>query len=259
MRFLYMDVMILRFIVKLSKMHQDIGQEAYNVFWDQLSTTWKVDTALRQKLSKTATKLSFEIDVHLPISCFAAKGNLEVIFNYYCIVEGNSLRFDLPYRRFNALCTIVNHTNNSCIPNSHVFLKEDSSSGNQDSNEESQLEDLTIVVKCGRDFTSPSFITICYVPIFFGTIERRSLLLDWYLLWCKCDRCMDPLESGTYLSSVHCPNCLNGKISAPSCIFTNSTPMAPLAECDTQPQKYVWTCNVNSQSRGQRCEVITGR
>lgn len=74
-------------------------------------------------------------------------------------------------------------------------------------------------------------ITISYVEPSCGTLERRAYLLDNFYFSCKCSRCRDPTEIGTYLSSVKCTSdsCKNGWLISKNPIDPNSN----------------WICNQN--------------
>lgn len=54
---------------------------------------------------------------------------------------------------------------------------------------------------------SGSSVQSSYVSPLVGTAVRQHLLRNAKYLTCKCDRCEDPTEFGTYMSSIICRSC----------------------------------------------------
>lgn len=59
-----------------------------------------------------------------------------------------------------------------------------------------------------------SFTSINFIIIFFkGTFERQEHLREGKYFECDCDRCSDPTELGTHLSSILCTKCKTGYVN----------------------------------------------
>ncbi|XP_049950520.1 SET domain-containing protein SmydA-8 [Schistocerca serialis cubense] len=48
-------------------------------------------------------------------------------------------------------------------------------------------------------------LTICYSDSLWGTASRRQHLRETKFFWCRCARCTDPTEMGTFFSALRCP------------------------------------------------------
>lgn len=62
------------------------------------------------------------------------------------------------------------------------------------------------------DIREGDILTTSYIDPNFGTVERRKFLMDHFYFSCKCVRCQDPTELGSYVSAMKCTNttCKNG-------------------------------------------------
>lgn len=78
-----------------------------------------------------------------------------------------------------------------------------------------------------------SLITSSYVEPNFGTLERREYLLENFYFSCKCRRCKDPSEFGSFLSGVKCSNktCKNGWFLSKNPLDHNSDWICNKLEC----------------------------
>lgn len=65
--------------------------------------------------------------------------------------------------------------------------------------------DLTIRVL--RNVAKRTPITLSYAYTLQGTLKRRQHLQECKFFWCKCKRCCDATELGTYASAMKCPKC----------------------------------------------------
>jgi hypothetical protein len=76
-------------------------------------------------------------------------------------------------------------------------------------------------------------LSICYTDALWGTANRRHHLAETKFFWCRCSRCADPTEYGTYFSAVHCLNkpCEGYLL-----------PEHPLLE-EADPEKTTWRCS----------------
>eukprot|EP00092_Neocalanus_flemingeri_P045863 GFUD01051451.1.p1 GENE.GFUD01051451.1~~GFUD01051451.1.p1 ORF type:complete len:534 (+),score=110.11 GFUD01051451.1:51-1652(+) len=81
--------------------------------------------------------------------------------------------------------------NSSCLPNmTHVTRK-----------------DRKMVFVASRDIQEGQELFICYTGTRWGNITRRKHLLLTKHFLCRCPRCLDPTECGTFISSIKCPEC----------------------------------------------------
>lgn len=53
-------------------------------------------------------------------------------------------------------------------------------------------------------------IYVSYTDPFQTTLQRRNFLARGKYFVCKCKRCTDPTELGTFVSGVRCPSCPDG-------------------------------------------------
>lgn len=130
----------------------------------------------------------------------AKKQNLEVsakIIHKICgIIDTNALEIRHPSgAELLALYTNTCILEHSCIPNTkHTFKLSPSSK-----------EDLfQITVKVVVAVPKDEHITTMYSHALWGTPARRQHLKDTKYFACKCARCSDPTELGTYLSAMRC-------------------------------------------------------
>ncbi|XP_013180259.1 PREDICTED: protein msta, isoform A [Papilio xuthus] len=112
------------------------------------------------------------------------------------IIDTNALEIRLPegaeLQALYANTCILEH---SCIPNTkHTFNQ--SSADKNDS--------YKITVKVVIPIMKDEHITTMYSHALWGTEARRQHLKDTKYFSCKCPRCSDPTELGTYLSAMKC-------------------------------------------------------
>lgn len=95
------------------------------------------------------------------------------------------------------LGAIMNH---SCIPNTQHWHDQD---------------DL-MTVRAVVDIPEGTEVTNTYAPTLWGTRARAAHLAGSKLFTCTCQRCNDPTELGSYISSVACRQCPEGLLVPPS-------------------------------------------
>ncbi|XP_057651411.1 SET domain-containing protein SmydA-8-like isoform X2 [Diorhabda carinulata] len=100
--------------------------------------------------------------------------------------------------------------NHSCFPNAfHVFG-----------------EKHKMIVRAGVFIPKNSEIFHAYTRLLWGTITRKFHLKNSKHFICKCERCMDPTEFGTYMTAIYCEKCkgnlLPQKTSSWQCEICNS-------------------------------------
>ncbi|KAF5291492.1 hypothetical protein FQR65_LT01804 [Abscondita terminalis] len=97
--------------------------------------------------------------------------------------------------------------------------------------------DYRLTVRASTEIEVEQPITLSYAYTLHGTMKRRDHLMDNKFFACKCSRCVDPTELGTYTSALRCPKCQIGWV-----LSTN-----PLNhEAD-------WVCNNKSKQPSTRC------
>ncbi|KAE8736581.1 hypothetical protein FOCC_FOCC017963 [Frankliniella occidentalis] len=62
-----------------------------------------------------------------------------------------------------------------------------------------------LVVRTALPVKAGEPLTICYTDPMWGTAARRQHLYDTKFFWCRCERCVDPTEFGSYFSAIACP------------------------------------------------------
>ncbi|XP_023326813.1 histone-lysine N-methyltransferase ASHR1 [Eurytemora carolleeae] len=115
------------------------------------------------------------------------------------IVCVNSVGFD--YKKTSvkgrALYPLLSLVSHSCVSNARYTVNYD---------------DFTVTLRARRKINEGEEITINYVPPIFGVPKRkRHIEEEWYFI-CKCARCADNTEFGTYVSALKCSNCREGLI-----------------------------------------------
>lgn len=67
--------------------------------------------------------------------------------------------------------------------------------------------EFTIKLYAGQDIAKGKTISYNNAIVMLGTKERREQLQKLKHILCKCRRCLDPSELGTYMSSIKCTIC----------------------------------------------------
>ena len=86
----------------------------------------------------------------------------------------------------------------SCSPNCWWTLTEDPSH--------------SILIKSSMPISAGDMITVCYSNQYsiFGTSKREEMFRSIGGFTCKCRRCLDPSELGSFTSGVLCEHCMTG-------------------------------------------------
>ena len=82
-------------------------------------------------------------------------------------------------------------------------------------------------------------LTVVFNPQ--STLKRREHLLENKFFECKCARCKDPTEFGTYTGALRCPKCKHG-------LVLSTDPLDPEA---------TWSCNNGTKMVENRCPGYT--
>ena len=93
------------------------------------------------------------------------------------------------------LCPAMAMVNHSCEANCRVQWEE---SGEK------------LVLKTRRKISPGEQLTITYVSSLLGTFTRQKKLKETKGFQCRCNRCLDPEEKGTYMSGIICSKCKKG-------------------------------------------------
>ncbi|XP_063903884.1 SET domain-containing protein SmydA-8 isoform X2 [Zophobas morio] len=72
-------------------------------------------------------------------------------------------------------------------------------------------EGFDLVLTATRPIKKGDLITVTYTQTLWGTLERRAHLKISKHFDCLCQRCSDPTEFGTYVGSIVCIRCQDGK------------------------------------------------
>lgn len=72
-----------------------------------------------------------------------------------------------------------------------------------------------MTVRAAVDIQDGQMITTSYTFTLDGTQRRRTHLKETKFFDCRCDRCCDPTELGTHLSSLACPKCNGQQFTVP--------------------------------------------
>lgn len=234
--FLYMDVMIIRLLLKLKEIRESLSAEQFAEEWAKLDLTWK-SIPFNGNGSGRQVKVVKNMKTLLSFSYMLLKGNEALLWKLFSIIDMNSFLLELPFRRFRALCRILGLATHSCTPNCHVYLQEpDSDKMDVDQLEEDPNE-LTVIMRCGKEIAQGASISFSYVPLVLGTAERHELLMTTHYLWCQCLRCMDTTESGTFATNIKCPSCQNRMLTPKSSVV--ETPIPKMGLSTAKPR---WEC-----------------
>lgn len=107
------------------------------------------------------------------------------------IMEVNALNVSLPSgQEISALYPTGCLLEHSCMPNCYFTFD--------------FTKHFRINMIAGRDIKKGEHLSIMYTHMLWGTQTRREHLLTNKYFVCKCERCTDPTELGTYLSAMKC-------------------------------------------------------
>nr|XP_053657107.1 SET domain-containing protein SmydA-8-like [Cherax quadricarinatus] len=129
----------------------------------------------------------------------------ELVQHVCGVLDTNTFIIRLSKDRYaRALFSLGSLMNHSCVPNTQHWC-----------------QDGMLTVRAARDIREGTPITITYAPTLWGTYARAAYLASSKLFTCTCERCLDPVELGSHISSVWCREC-HGGLLVPA-----SDPQAP--------------------------------
>lgn len=88
------------------------------------------------------------------------------------------------------------------------------------------LRDYQVQVRAAIPIKAGDQLNLCYTHSLSPTLVRREFLLQSKFFACDCQRCSDPTELGTHLSTLKCSKCDNGVLLPKNSVDNES----------------VWTC-----------------
>lgn len=123
---------------------------------------------------------------------------LEEFIQHLCgIIDVNSFEIRAPddgsMRAIYLNASLLAH---DCVANTSIAIDDD--------------YQMKIYTNC--DVEEGAMLTYCYTNPLLGTDERRQSLMIGKYFYCKCNRCMDPTELGSHMSSLRCRSCSKGYI-----------------------------------------------
>ncbi|CAG7831504.1 unnamed protein product [Allacma fusca] len=99
----------------------------------------------------------------------------------------------------------------NCIANTHgILMEEEEDVKIPDSNVKIKRPIFTMQLLASRPIEEGKPIFITYAEVGEGTFERQKILRENYYFQCKCDRCKDPTEFGSFFSGYKCLACKSG-------------------------------------------------
>ncbi|KAK4320500.1 hypothetical protein Pmani_008665 [Petrolisthes manimaculis] len=117
--------------------------------------------------------------------------NPDTVHHVCGVLDTNAFEVSLDQGdRGRALSVLASMMNHSCLPNAQRWYSEGQ-----------------IVVQASRDIAEGCPILINYTQTLWGTQARATHLSTFKMFLCKCERCADPTELGSHLSSVRCREC----------------------------------------------------
>uniref|UniRef100_A0A0K8WBW2 Protein msta, isoform A n=2 Tax=Bactrocera latifrons TaxID=174628 RepID=A0A0K8WBW2_BACLA len=108
-------------------------------------------------------------------------------------------------------------------------------------------ENYLMKVFTTRDVTQGELLYNCYTNVLLGTDERRHLLKEGKYFDCKCERCEDPTELGSHMSSFMCARCAENKrtgfiVKIKNDPTTEAIPLQKSAKSTAAKQLFTWKC-----------------
>ncbi|CAH1116303.1 unnamed protein product [Phaedon cochleariae] len=83
-------------------------------------------------------------------------------------------------------------------------------------------DDFVLTIKASIDIQKDGPILFSYANVLNGTVDRKQHLLEGKYFECTCERCSDPTESNTEISSLKCHNCNRGTVRMKDTAIVNS-------------------------------------
>ncbi|CAG0879389.1 unnamed protein product [Darwinula stevensoni] len=163
--------------------------------WMDITTNMQSEPSNEDQAAKELhdmrEKVADFLEIHFSVSRFPVVN----IYRACGILHLNSFELQTPDGfLIQGLYTLASKLEHSCIPNIHRSYQEDYN----------MIARAAIPIKKGQHFT------VTYADTMWPTPKRREYLYSTKYFWCKCPRCKDPTELGTYLSGIKCLTCKSG-------------------------------------------------
>jgi len=136
------------------------------------------------------------------------------------IIDTNAFEIRLPDSSIQGVYSQGAMLEHSCIPNTHRTFD----------------ADLNLVVRASVPIKRGCHLTSCYTESLATTSSRQEHLLTSKFFTCKCPRCLDPSELGSFTSAFLCSSCPKeakpkkgkaDKNKAPTNIVLPEDPLSP--------------------------------
>ncbi|XP_044266901.1 SET domain-containing protein SmydA-8-like [Tribolium madens] len=143
----------------------------------------------------------FEVDVMKDLLALNVKEDEEKFMRFVCsVMDSNAFEvlvgFEDNQASVKGLYPLGSLANHSCCPNTwHVFD-----------------DKQHMIVRASKFIPQGSEIFHSYSRLIWSTSARRLHLYRTKHFLCKCQRCQDPTEFGTYIGSILCKICKTGKV-----------------------------------------------
>jgi len=123
----------------------------------------------------------------------------ELIHHLIGILSINSVTINFREERIygRALYPLLSLVNHSCTSNARYTVNP---------------KDFSVVLRARRKILEGEEITISYIPPFIGQPRRRMEISNEWYFTCRCPRCVDPTEFGTFVSALKCNSCNEGLV-----------------------------------------------
>lgn len=112
-------------------------------------------------------------------------------------INSISFSFKKSHRRGRALYPVLSLVSHSCVSNARYTVNP---------------EDFSVVLRARRKIEEGEEITIQYVPPCYGVPKRKLEIESEWFFKCRCARCSDVTEFGTYASALKCYSCREGLV-----------------------------------------------
>lgn len=171
-------------------------KQANDIKWTQIA---KLIDHEEERKENAAEWQMFQESVVDKIKMMIPTATDEELHNMVGIICINAVGFDFKKEKMKgrALYPTLSVVSHSCISNTRFNVSPD---------------DLSVVLRARRLIEEGEEITISYVPTIFGQPKRRQHINEEWYFDCKCPRCSDPTEFGTYTSALKCSRCREGLI-----------------------------------------------
>lgn len=140
------------------------------------------------------------------------------------IIDTNAFEIRLPDSSIQGVFSQGAMLEHSCIPNTHRTFD----------------ADLNLVVRASVPIKRGYHLTSCYTESLGTTTIRQEHLLTSKFFTCRCPRCVDPTELGTYCSAMICTSC--PKAAKPKKGAKDKKPINMVLPTDPLSPSSDWQC-----------------